>query len=435
VIITYILELMPGFVNVIAVGHLGEAELAAISLAAMFCNVTGFTVGMGLATAMDTLCSQAFGANNKRGLGVVLQRALLIELAFCLPIGLIWIFAEPILLGLGQDPRVSELSGQYCQLMLIGLYPFFVYEVLKKFLQAQACVLPQMFIAIIANAWTVGANFLFVYTLDMGFTGAPLARLSTNCILPLLTIIYMVAAKKTEGTWDGWTMESLQKWKEFLQLGIPGMLMLCVEWWCFEVLTILAGIIGTTELAAQSIIYNVVLLTYFIPYGISVATSVMIGNVLGKGWDSAARTTTKVSYYLVVGVEILAMSFLIGLRNYIPLIFTQEPEVIELAASVLPVAAGYQLFDGLAAVSGGVLRGCGKQKIGALINFVGYCVFGLPSSAALAFLTDLELMGLWVGVFVALVVCSIIAIIIVVRIDWKYEVAMARERVLLNLGH
>jgi len=96
---------------------------------------------------------------------------------------------------------LTALSGLYCQVMLAGLYPLFIYEVLKKYLQAQAVVLPQMFVAIIANLWSVGANFLFVNTLELGYVGAPIARATTNILLPLLTLAYIVIFKKFEGSW------------------------------------------------------------------------------------------------------------------------------------------------------------------------------------------------------------------------------------------
>ena len=92
------------------------------------------------------------------------------------------------------------------------------------------------------------------------------------------------------------------------------------------------------------IVYNVVLLTFFIPYGISVAASVMIGNALGKGWSKSARKTTEVVYYLVVAVEIFAALFLILLRDYIPLIFTDEPEVIEYVTLLYNVREWLALF-------------------------------------------------------------------------------------------
>ena len=137
--------------------------------------------------------------------------------------------------------------------MLAGLYPLIAYELLKKYLQAQHIVLPQMFVAIVANLWNVFANWLFVYGVGWGFVGAPIARASTNFLFPILTIAYLAYTKKHLDTWSGWSKEAFAKWREFLRLGIPGMGMLCLEFWAFEVLAIMAGILGTTELASQSV--------------------------------------------------------------------------------------------------------------------------------------------------------------------------------------
>jgi Na+-driven multidrug efflux pump len=114
----------------------------------------------------------------------------------------------------------AALSGLYCQVMLVGLYPLFVYEVLKKFLQAQAVVLPQMFVAIIANLWSVGANYLFVTGMDLGYVGAPIARMSTNFVLPVLTLVYMLVFKKFQGSWGNSTCLPIQS-QAFEQTSFP----------------------------------------------------------------------------------------------------------------------------------------------------------------------------------------------------------------------
>ena len=141
----------------------------------------------------------------------------------------------------------------YVWIMLAGLYPLIAYELLKKYLQAQHIVLPQMFVAIVANLWNVFANWLFVYGLGWGFVGAPIARASTNCLLPVLTIAYIVYTKRHADSWNGWSKEAFVKWKDFLRLGFPGMVMLCLEFWAFEMGAVMAGILGTTELASQSV--------------------------------------------------------------------------------------------------------------------------------------------------------------------------------------
>ena len=150
---------------------------------------------------------------------------------------------------------------------------------------------------------------------------------------------------------DGWSWEAFSKWKEFLSLGIPGMLMLCLEWWAFEIVSFLAGIMGTTELAAHSVIgllivffffllatlisfllqivLTVCSITFFIPYGTSVAASILIGNYLGDQNAHAAKLSARTSIFFAIAIELISAILLITLRDYLPLIFTNVPEVIE----------------------------------------------------------------------------------------------------------
>lgn len=134
----YLLQMSLGLASVFSLGHLGTNELAASALATMFCNVTGFSISIGFASALDTLCSQAFtGSNDPKALGKHLQRAFLVMLLLSLPISILWLYAENIFLVLGQDPTISALAGEFSAYMIIGLFPNFVNECLKRYLQAQ----------------------------------------------------------------------------------------------------------------------------------------------------------------------------------------------------------------------------------------------------------------------------------------------------------
>jgi len=434
VILTFVMEMLPGLINVIAVGHLGELELAAVAIASMFCNVVGLAVGFGMASAMDTLCSQANGADNKKAIGVVLQRALIIEFLLCIPIGILFFFSEPILLGMGQEPEVAEYAGSYCRILLICLYPIFVYECLKKYLQAQKIVKPQFVISVICNIYTIIANYVFIYPLGLGFIGSAVARATTYILFPIMAFLYIRFYTDYKESWGGWSMECFKEWKQFFKLGIPGMLMLSLEWWAFEIMAVLSGILGTTELAVHSIIMNICSITFFFPYGISVAASILIGNYLGEVNGMDAKKIAHTALQFAVGIEIVNAILLFTLRDYIPRMFTKDEDVIEMAASVFPIAAAFQIFDGIQATSGGVLRGCGRQVLGAAYNFVAYYIIGLPLASVFAFVLDFGLQGLWGGVAIALSLAAVTAVTIVLKTNWEKQVQDALERVAQTLS-
>ena len=147
---SYILQMSLGLASVFSLGHVGTNELAASALATMYCNVTGyasvhshsrFSIGIGFASALDTLCSQSFtGSQDPKALGKHLQRSIFVMFLLCFPIAPVWFFSERIFLFLGQDPIISKIAGEFTTFMLIGLFPYFVNECLKRYLQGQGAL-------------------------------------------------------------------------------------------------------------------------------------------------------------------------------------------------------------------------------------------------------------------------------------------------------
>jgi len=163
-----------------------------------------------------------------------------------------------------------------------------------------------------------------------------------------------------------------------------------------------------------------------------VATGVLVGNSLGSGRSLYAKLTSYIAIITAVAYMTLSAILMISLKDYIPIIFTNEENVINLASKIFPVAAAFQLFDGIGAVAGGIMRGSGRQKIGAAYIFVGFYVIGLPLGGTLGFVANLRLMGLWIGIAVALCCVSIFALILIFRTDWEHQVELARWRLQKN---
>ena len=187
-----------------------------------------------------------------------------------------------------------------------------------------------------------------------------------------------------------------------IRLALPGLLMVEAECFAFEILTLASSYFGTTMLAAQSVLATVSALTFQIPFPISIAASTRIANLIGATLSDAAKTSAKVALVGSVVVGCLNLVVLSSLRNYLPMLFTGDPEVSALVAKVLPICAAFQLFDALACNCNGILRGLGRQEVGGWVQLFAYYAIAMPISMGTAFGLGWKLYGLWTGVAIAL---------------------------------
>jgi MATE family multidrug resistance protein len=431
-VLSYSITIAPIF----ALGHLGTEYLGAIALTTMFCNVTGFSIGVGLTTALDTLISQAFtGSNDAFACGKHLQRGLVLQFLLSIPVSLIWFFTEPILLFFKQDGEIARISGQFAIFMIPGLFPYLATRSIMSFLQGQGLMKPGMFVNFLAAATNMILQYTLVWSsLSIGPTGSPIATSLTNWITLFLVILYAVYIKGLENLrWGGFSLNeafnSAELWK-FVKLGVPGIVMLCSEWWAFEVVALAAGAISNSVLAAQTILLNVGAFLYFIPLGLSVAATTRIGNCLGARHAKIAKNISKSAFLLVLIIATFNSLLVFSTRHQLGYLFSNDENVVRIVGDVFPLVALFQFNDGLACVGSGVLRGCGRQKFGAAVSIVGYYVFALPLAMLFAFYFNLELLGLWIGLTVGIVFVSGVDTIYALRfIDWGEEVKRANDLV------
>ncbi|KAJ8328427.1 ethionine resistance protein [Batrachochytrium dendrobatidis] len=425
IMVGYILLTSLSVASVLSLGHVGTKELASSALTTMFCNVTGFSIGIGINTAMDTLCSQAYtGSSDKYALGKHLQRSLIVMVLISIPISFLWLFTENILLMFGQDPEICRLSGEFALWMLPGLLPYLCADSMKRYLQCQGIVKAAMcVIAIVAPVNIFLQWFLVWSSYAIGIIGAPIATSVSNILIFLLTILYICFVEGNE-KWGGW------EWKEalnvrqiwiYMKLGVPGVAMVCSEWWAFELVALASGMLGDQSLAAQSIILNTISLTYILPMSFSIAASTRIGNSLGANRPFSSKVAAMTAYIIGAFLAVANCTFLFSVRFSWGYLFTSDVEVIRLVAEVLPLAALFQISDCLCSIGGGVLRGCGRQHLGAYMNLTGYYLMGLPIGVYLGFKAGFGLQGLWIGLSFALIIISAAMAWLVMRTDWNKE--------------
>ncbi|XP_027009164.1 multidrug and toxin extrusion protein 1 [Tachysurus fulvidraco] len=428
VFISQMLIFMISFVSTVFCGHLGKTELAGVALAIAVINVTGLSVGVGLSSACDTLISQTFGSNNLKRVGVILQRGILILLLACFPCWAVLINTESIMLAVRQSPTVASLSQLYVKIYMPALPAAFMFQLQAKYLQNQGIIWPQVITGAAGNILNALINYIFLHLLNLGIAGSAMANSISQFALAVFLYVYIRWKGLHKATWDGWSRDCLQEWGPFFRLALPSMLMLCVEWWTYEIGGFLAGLISEVELGAQSIVYEVATIAYMFPLGFGVAASVRVGNALGAGNTQQAKLSSKMSLICGLMVSCVVGAALTGSKDIIAYIFTTDTEIVERVSGIMVMYGGFHLFDAVAGITGGIVRGAGKQLLGAGCMLVGYYFVGFPIGVSLMFVLKMGIVGLWTGLFVCIFLQSIFFLIIIYKLDWKRATEEALKR-------
>jgi len=436
VILAYMLQNSLQTLSVLIVGRLSSEALAVAAFSYMFAMATAWLIALGGSSAIDTLASSSFtlsSAKDKSQVGILLQRGLFVLTGFYAVIAILWVFlSEPLFRLLGQPEEICVGSARFLRLLTPGGLGYVWFECMKKFLQAQGLYRAGTYALLITAPLNAILNYVFVYTLDMGILGAPIATGISYWLSFFLLVGYyafLIHPYTESPCWGGFQPHlALRNIKPFAKLAFLGIIHVGTEWWAFEIVALAAGRLGTLPLAAQSVVMTADQIINTIPFGLGVAESARLGNLLGAGRPDAARRSAHSAAILSVVFGGLISTALLAGRYQIGGLFNSDREVIALVAEVIPYVALFQIADGLNGSCGGALRGMGRQWVGAAVNSVSYYGGALPGGIWLAFNGGWGLAGLWMGQCVALSLVGVLEWVIVGMSDWEEEVVKAGER-------
>eukprot|EP00567_Pseudictyota_dubia_P012258 CAMPEP_0197440516 /NCGR_PEP_ID=MMETSP1175-20131217/7008_1 /TAXON_ID=1003142 /ORGANISM="Triceratium dubium, Strain CCMP147" /LENGTH=484 /DNA_ID=CAMNT_0042970639 /DNA_START=25 /DNA_END=1480 /DNA_ORIENTATION=+ len=387
---TFLLEIIPGVVSIVLVGHvrgnMTEEYLDAAALSNMYMNVMAMSIGIGLSSALDTLCSQAYGANETKRMGTYLQTGMIVLAAFFAVVCVLFYRCADVLIALGQPETVSQLAGTFTLYLLPGIPFLFAYELLRRVLQAQNVAAPMFFVAVAANLINVGLGYYLVYHSGWGWLGASVARTACNVSFFVMLLPYTVWSGLAETFWTGLRLrEAVAGIPNFLALGVPGMLQLCFEWWAFEVISLMCGLLpeAVVAIGSNAVIMNISSTVFMLYLGLSISCSVRVGNALGAGDGTRASLAAWLTIGMCAAAALFCAAFLLAFREDLPRLFTHDEEINALASTLLCVCAVFQIPDAINGAVQGILRGSGRQTLGAKLNFVAYYLLGIPLVAQL----------------------------------------------------
>jgi len=401
-----------GVVDTMMVGRVGAEAIGAVGLGRVL-FFTFFVVGLGLLLGLDTLVSTAHGAGRpeegQRALlqGVYLGFALAPVLMFAMRYTCQWL--EPW----GIDPGVREASVPYIRAISWSVPPLLLYTACRRYLQAIGRVRPVMIALVSANLINVAANWILIFgklgAPALGAAGAGWATGISSCYMVLVLLFAIWLHDRDTGGRLRRLPLGLDpaRIRRLLALGLPAAGHLLLEIAVFATATALAGRLTAIWLAAHQIALTAASVTFMVPLGFSQAAAVRVGQALGRRDPEGAQRAGWTA--LVCGASFMSLAAITFLVVPRPLMraFTTDPLVIGAGASLLAVAAFFQIVDGLQVVATGALRGAGDTRAPLLWNFVGYWLLGLPTGYYLCFNRDLGAVGLWIGLLVGLAVTGV----------------------------
>ncbi|MBM3978062.1 MAG: MATE family efflux transporter [Planctomycetes bacterium] len=431
-IVAQIGQMLLGVVDTAMLGNYSAESMAGTQLGHNW--VMPFAiVAMGVLLGMDPIVSQAHGARN----GVRCARALQHGLVLCVPLTLalvaVVLVTEPMLLAMGQSAKLAPVAADYTLALLPGMPLFLVFAALRSYLQGRGITHPVLWISVGANLLNAFCNWLLIYgnwgLPELGATGAGISTSITRLAMVVALLVWIRAQRLHEGAWLPWSRAALERRGvgEVLHHGVPTGLQLGLEVWAFAGAAFLAGRIGTGELevAAYGTVLNMASLSFMFPLGVAIGTSTRVGNLIGANDRPAAQRASWIGFKLGGALMLAwALAFIV-LRAELPKIYWREAAVIALCASTLPIAAAFQVFDGLQAVGSGILRGMGRTRPAALINLFAYYGVALPIAWWLGLHTQLGLHGVWTGLAIGLAVAALLYIEYVRRAGPDRDVAPA----------
>ncbi|MCG8319137.1 MAG: MATE family efflux transporter [Cytophagales bacterium] len=410
-------QVLVGVADSVMVGRVGVEPLAASSLAnSLFYFI--FMFGVGVSYAITPLVAKADSIDDHRESGVLLRHGLLTNMVVALVLFLLLMLATRLIHLLKQPETVIVLSVPYLIVISVSLLPFMLFQTFRQFCEGLSLTKVPMYFTIAANVINIMLNYILIFGKlgfePMGLMGAGWATLIARLLMGAGMALYVIYAKRFKHYREGFATIKIkvERLKKLLELGIPTGMQFIFEVGAFAAAAIMAGWLGTEPLAAHQIAINLSSLSYMMASGISAAATVRVGNQMGRRDIPMLIKAGRSSFVLAASfMTICGITFITG-KELLPSFYVDEASVINIAASLLVIAAFFQVSDGLQVVGLGALRGMEDVKIPTVITLFAYWVVGLPMGYLLGFHWHLGIEGIWYGLLTGL---SLSAIMLLLR--------------------
>ncbi|XP_043707973.1 protein DETOXIFICATION 27-like isoform X2 [Telopea speciosissima] len=407
-------------------GHLGDLELASLSIANNV--IVGFNYGLllGMASALETLCGQAFGAKKFHMLGIYMQRSWIVLFLCSVLLLPMYVFATPVLKWMGQPEDVAEQSGMVA-LWLIPLHFSFAFQFpLQRFLQCQLKTAVIAWVSLVGFIVHVFVSWLFVYGFKLGLVGTAITLNFSWWVLVFGLLAYTICGG-CPLSWTGFSVQAFFGLWDFLKLSVAAGVMLCLENWYYRIIILMTGNLKNAKIAvdALSICMTINGWEMMIPLAFFAATGVRVANELGAGNGKGAKFATTVSVVTSTIIGLIFGVLIMIFHSNFAIIFTSSYQVITAVDKLSVLLVFTILLNSVQPVLSGVAVGSGWQGFVAFINLGCYYIIGVPFGVLLGWFFNLGVEGIWIGMICGTAVQTLVLSIITIHCDWDNEARKA----------
>jgi MATE family multidrug resistance protein len=416
-----------GVEDVMIVGRYSADALAGVAIGSLlFFSLSAF--GLGVIMGIEPVISQAVGAKEPDTIVRAFQRGLVLVAGMGTLTLLVMWQAEPLMLWMGQPRVIVDIAAPYLRTIAPSIYAYYLFSLARLTLQSHGQMRPIVTTIVVSNAVNIVLGILLVFggwgVPRLGPIGAGIATLLARWISACALLGAAWSELRSMFTWrrESWAWAPITR---LLRLGAPAGATMVLEYGVFAVVGLVMGNLGPIPAAGHQVALNIASLTFMVPLGVGTAGSVMVGRAIGAGRPDTARRTAMAALTCGVGFMVFTSIAFTLLPHLFASAYTSDAAVVALAATLIPIAGVFQVFDGLQVVSIGLLRGSGDTRTPMLVNLIGYWVFGLPLSLWLGRGLGWGPAGLWWGLVAGL---AIVGLVLAWRVSVRLGGTLERVR-------
>ncbi|EXC08257.1 Protein TRANSPARENT TESTA 12 [Morus notabilis] len=331
-----------------------------------------------MASAVQTVCGQAYGAKQYSAMGIICQRAIILHLAAAILLTFVYWFSGPILILMGQSESIADQGQIFARGLILQLYAFAISCPMQRFLQG-----PE-------------------HTLTLGFSW---------WLLVIMNGLYILFSPNCKETWTGFSWKAFGGIWPYFKLTLASAVMLCLEIWYNQRLVLISGLITNPTISLDSI-----------------SICVRVSNELGAGHPRVAKFSVFVVNGTSILISIVFSAIVLIFKVGLSMLFTSDSEVIEAVSELTPLLAISVFLNGVQPILSGVAIGSGWQAVVAYVNLAAYYIIGLPIGCVLGFKSSLGVAGIWWGMIIGVLLQTLTLIILTAKTNWNAEVAKAAHR-------